>query len=467
MSENVLDLFRKPIAERALLSFAMDDSDKFYDLSSKITTSDFLDSEHSILFAIMESLSKKGFERFDMTAIANEAQNNGVLQDIGGYKYLNTLSMLSKSPENYDQYLKEVLDASTKFRLYKLLNNNITSLVKGADKTSDDLISSFENQLMDLSTLSKAIDEPINIGDDIVGFADSLMGKKVEMTGIPTGYPILDKQIDGLEPGTLFLIGARKKMGKSAFLTNVACHVAFNSSDKHRCPVLYIDTEMPYTQWKSRVVSNISGVKERLIKHGDLTSEQYERVKMAEGLIVKGKLFHKYVPGFNVSKVAALYKKYKIKENIGLMVFDYIKEPGDRDKDRNEYQILGDITSKLKDLSGELNIPAIGAVQLNRGNDVADSDKISRYADIVAFWSDRSKEDVEKTGLDSGNFKLIIRDSRRGGRTDEDGITYKFYKQRLAIREVRIDLQPTNFEHDGVVNFGDTDDADDEDTRLK
>jgi replicative DNA helicase len=190
-------------------------------------------------------------------------------------------------------------------------------------------------------------------------------------------------------------------------------------------------------------------------------------------LMKRGKLFHHYMPGFSVDKLVALYKKYKIKEDLGLIVFDYIKEPGDRENERKEHQILGEVTTKLKDLSGEMNIPAIGAVQLSRAKEVADSDKISRYADIVAFWMERDKDEIEAQGLDTGNFKLIIRDSRRGGRTSEEGITYKFYKQRLAIREVSPELQPVPYDHEGVINDGDAEYEDDntetayENIRLK
>jgi replicative DNA helicase len=461
--EEAADTFRKPIAERALLAFAMGKSDYYYDMASKMSVNDFLDPENRVVFSIMDSLAKKGFEAFDMTAIANEAQSNGALEAAGGYKYLNSLGMIEKNYSNYDHYLTEVLDASTKFKLHRILINNIAELEKKAETTADDSIGAVENQILDLSTTSKAIDEPINIGEDVGSYIEMMKENPVEMTGLPSGYYILDKQIDGLEPGTLMLIAARKKMGKSAFLTNIACHLAYNAPDKYRCPVLYVDTELPYGQWRTRVLANISGVKERKIKHGGYNEQQYERLKQAEELMKCGKLFHHFMPGYSVDKLVALYKKYKIKEDIGLIVFDYIKEPGIRDTNRAEHQILGDVTTKLKDLAGQMNIPAIGAVQLSRANEVADSDKISRYADIVAFWAERSKEEIDDSpgGYDSGNFKLIIRDSRRGGRTGEDGINYKFYKQRLAIREVSPEQQLVPYDHEGVVNDGDAEYEDD------
>ena len=106
------------------------------------------------------------------------------------------------------------------------------------------------------------------------------------------------------------------------------------------------------------------------------------------------------------------------------------------DGTRREYQLLGDITTKLKDLSGILNIPALTAVQLNKQNDVADSDRIARFGDIVAMWAYRTEEERKQCGIEGGQYKLVIKDTRRGGSTPQEGIGYTFFKSRLLIREV-------------------------------
>jgi replicative DNA helicase len=265
---------------------------------------------------------------------------------------------------------------------------------------------------------------------------------RIELSGLRTGFPILDKQIDGMIPGTLLVIAARKKMGKSAFLTSIATHVAF----KERKPVLYVDTELPFIQWRTRAIAHMSGVKERDIKYGGYSAEQLRKLEQAQTLISKGKLFHEYMPGYSVDRLMALYRKYKHKEDIGLIVFDYLKEPesSSLDAQRKEYQILGDVTTKLKDIAGQLNIPALTAVQLNRTNDIADSDRIARYADVICYWSQRTDKDIETGGEASGTYKLEIKDTRRGGATNENGIGYYFYKEQLHILEVPIDKQYFN-----------------------
>ena len=258
-------------------------------------------------------------------------------------------------------------------------------------------------------------------------------------------------------------------MGKSTFLSNIAANVAIRDGGS----ALYVDTEMPFTQWRPRMLSMISGVEERVILHGGFKKDRsvFLKIKNAVELFKDSKLFHFYLPGYTVEKISALYKKYKLKENIDLGIFDYIKEPDSSsvDQNRKEHQILGDVTTKLKDLAGKLDIPFLAAVQLGRSGDVADSDRVGRYGDVVAFWRLRDLKEAKENAWDLsevGHYGLTIKDSRRGGRTGEAGIGYHFFHEMLTIKEVipmnqieksrdseRVDTGNFNGEGDGDSTF--------------
>jgi replicative DNA helicase len=430
--------FVTPGDERALLYFAMNDINLFYDISTKVSVEDFLRYEHALLFTVLISLQVKGITEFDLPVVLNAVQTQNVLNLIGGIDYLQTIYTLNASVNNYSVFLENVLEASTKYKLHKRLSANISDIEENAKegKSSIELIGNVESGILDLSTESKAIREPINVAEGLREWVEERKDSPIEMTGLDTGYPILNKQIDGLIPGTLFVIAARKKMGKSAFLTNIATYVAYKL---HKKSVLYIDTELSFPEWRPRVLATMAGIDERLIKHGGYNKEQYEKIIKCVEIIEKGKLFHEYMPGYNLDRLVAVYKKYKVKENISLGIFDYIKEPDSKSvsQQRKEHQILGDVTTKLKDIAGELDIPFATAVQLNRQNDIADSDRIARYGDIIAEWAKRTDKELEHVSLEEGGaYKLIVRDTRRGGGTPEEGICYKFYKPILRIEEV-------------------------------
>lgn len=456
--DEIRELFCKPGDERALIYYSLNRVDNFYSICSKMNEDDFLDPEHKMIYILLNTLLDKNIKKFDVSMIIDEAKNNGVLQNIGGYDYLESISRMTLDKSNIDVYINNVLEASTKHKLYIDLNYGLENIVKNAvsGSSSEDLIGSVESRIMDLSTKSKSIREARDFEDGLNEYIEERKNNPVEMSGISTGFVILDHQIDGLVPGTLNIVSARKKMGKSTFLSNIAAHVAY----KERKPVLYVDTEMTFEEWRNRIIAMLTGVDERVIKHGGYTNEIYNKIKEGVAVIKKGRLFHQYMPGYSVEKMTALYKKYKIKEKICLGVFDYIKEPAvgsSGDRRRAEHQILGDVATRMKDLAGELDIPFLAAVQINREGDVAGSDKISWFGDVVMQWMYKTKDELDGKGFEGGQYKLVVRDTRRGGATPEEGIGYKFRKRNLKITEVPIEYQIITYGEDVVDNASDDD----------
>lgn len=455
------ELFCKPTDERALLSYCFKDIDSFYDLVSKLETNDFLYHDHSTLFSLLGALAQQDIKSFDLPMVVNTAQQMfGDLTNVGGIEYLQSINEMRVSRDNFDIYLQNVLEASTKYKLYYTIRDELKLIEDNAKEGRDgeELIGSIEHKILDLSTESKAIREPRNLADGLRDLIEERMANPVKQMGVSTGFPILDQQIDGLVPGTLNIISARPKMGKSTFLSNIATYVSYVADPA--ISVLYVDTEMPFDQWRDRIVASMTGIKERTIKHGSYSKEDYNKIVTTIDLVEKGKLFHEFMPGYTVDKLTALYKKYKLKHDIGLMIFDYIKEPDSSSIERNrkEYQVLGDVTTKLKDLSGSLNIPCLTAVQVNREGAVADSDRIIRYADTIMQWMYKTDEEQEAKGDAGGQYKLVVRETRRGGMTPDTGIGYKFRKSTLNIIEAEAPDQIIDY-GDRVINHGDTDDA--------
>lgn len=441
MIEKTKEMFCQAVYERALLSYCFESVDNYYVIASAISDQDFLRPEHRLVWIMMGSLIKRGASKFDGSLITNEATHNGVLKDVGGYEYINAIIGMDLADINIQYYIDKVLDASTKFQLYMRLQNGLTKLSGSAsddDVSAADMLGLVGKDVMDLSLKSKAVKEATDLADGLDEYIEERRQNPIEYCGLSTGYEILDKRIDGLVPGTLTVLCARPKHGKSTFLCNVGAYVAYRLLK----PVLYVDTEMPFEQWRSRIIAMLSGIPERRVKHGGYTESEYYNIQQATELIKKGKFFHEYMPGYSVEKLAAIYNKYRHVEGIELAIFDYIKEPpgGSKDKNRKEYQLLGDVTTALKDMSGEMQIPFLCANQLNRQKDIADSDRILRYADVLMFFKSKEIEEIEKGGTQAGGHKLMITDSRRGGTTPEEGIGYEFTKRTLKIEEAAVQL---------------------------
>jgi len=458
MNLEIKEKFCRPGDERTILSYCFRNMDYFYSLTSKITEMDFLYDDHQMLFMMMKNLVDQGVKSIDVAMVINQAQGSGVLDMLGGAGYIQSIGNIESAKDNFDKYLSNVIEASVKYRAYVTLSHHMNTLVENAHdgKNSSEMICSIESDMLDMTTKSiMNNNDPINLKDSLHSFIEERKNAVIGMTGISSGFPILDRQIDGLIPGTLLVVAARKKMGKSTFLTNIGLNAAYSLN----IPTLYIDTELTFTEWRTRALARLSGLKERDIKHGGYTQEQCSKLERSEKKIASGSMFHMYMPGYSVDKVVALCKKYKLKEDVGLIIFDYLKEPdlSTTDGTRKEHQLLGDITTKLKDLAGILNVPVVTAVQLNRANDIADSDRIARYGDVIALWGPRTEPERMRGGKEVGNYKLIIKDTRRGGSTGEEGIGYWFFKEQLHITEVNIHSQFFMNNQSEVSNYDDAD----------
>jgi len=223
-------------------------------------------------------------------------------------------------------------------------------------------------------------------------------------------------------------------------MLNWATHMAM----VERVPVLYIDTEMTTGEVQTRQLSLISGIPERIIINGLYINDkrQTEAVYYALEIMEMLPYIHKYMPGYRIDDVKSMVRKYKVKEDIGAFFFDYIKMV-DLTKNLNESQMLGIITSSLKDLAGSLQIPCITAVQLKRdshdkskvGSDaVGDSDKILRYCNLLMSLTSKNKREIDSDGVDCGTHRLQILDNRSGSDLYH-GIDLLFNKPVLKISE--------------------------------
>jgi replicative DNA helicase len=369
----------------------------------------------------------------------------------------------SVDPNNIEFYIKKVLDASTKFKIIKASSEIQELTDKNRILSSDTLdaetiVGHAQEQFLQISVESNKGTDAVDIAEGLVELVEEAKADPTDVRGLSTGFPLLDAAINGLEPGTLTVLGARPKAGKSATLMNIAQHLSYHE----KVPVLYLDTEMSTREQQFRLISILSSVPEKEIKNGTYTKDpSWDRaVDEALEIVRKGQILHKYYPDFTAEGVSALTRKYKHQYGIGCVIFDYIKLP-DADLQQigkvKEYQALGYLCVALKNLAGQLEIPVLTAAQIGRegankgrvtATDFADSDRILRYANTLLGLAPKTQDEMKKLeeehGRDSaiamGTHRLQILDTRAGG-TNFGGIDMYFRKQILTMQEARVQLR--------------------------
>ncbi len=443
--------------EAAVIACVLKDATNYFEVDSKLSDRDFLTPHHKAIWTILKTLVRAGVITLDTSSILNQASAMKLEEHIGGYDYVSALFDKSIDPANIDFYIQRVLDASVKIKVIQAVQDigDLTEqnrTLTGETLTAGTIVEHAQQQFLQISVESEKGSEAVNIADGIPELLEEVTSRPTSVRGLATGFRLLDEAINGLEPGTLTVLGARPKVGKSTILMNWAMHIAYTV----KVPVLILDTEMSTREQQFRILASLSGVTEREIKNGTYVEDpmSVEAVNGAVKILESGLILHKYYPDFTPEGVASLTRKYHHQFGVGCLIFDYIKLP-DADLQLignvKEHQALGYLCVALKNLAGQLQIPVITAAQIGRmgankshvtAADFADSDRILRYANTLLGLAAKPKKELieleETYGRDvmlaAGTHRLQILDTRAGG-TNFSGFDLYFRKEILTMHE--------------------------------
>jgi replicative DNA helicase len=295
--------------------------------------------------------------------------------------------------------------------------------------------------------LSNGVDEWLN----------HVMSNPTDMVGISTGWKLYDYAIGGgCRRGTISLMGARPKSGKSMTALNVAINVALNNT-----PVLLLDTEMKDEDHWPRALSCISrrnGADATItaIETGKFTKSilNTHKVQEAKKKLHTLPLHYRSVVGMSAEEIMPLIRRWIHKE-VGyhdngrlkdcLVIYDYIKlqnadQLGD---DLKEYQALGFLMTALHNFVARFDIPMLAFVQLNRdgetqetGSSFAQSDRILWLVTNYSIFKAKSADENISGTLSDGNRKIVPIAARHGeGLREGDFINMHFQGKYALITE--------------------------------
>ncbi|MEM9989676.1 MAG: DnaB-like helicase C-terminal domain-containing protein, partial [Pseudomonadota bacterium] len=217
----------------------------------------------------------------------------------------------------------------------------------------------------------------------------------------------LDEKLGGLHPSDLVILAGRPSMGKTALATNIAVNVARayqpelqpDGSVKARegGVVGLFSLEMSSEQLAGRILSEISGIASERLRRGEIDQADFEAVYEASNELNDLKLYIDDTGGLSIGQVAARARRLKRQHNLNFLVIDYLQLlSGSKSAGENRVQELTEITTGLKALAKELEIPILALSQLSRQveqredkkpqlSDLRESGSIEQDADSVLF----------------------------------------------------------------------------------
>jgi replicative DNA helicase len=257
--------------------------------------------------------------------------------------------------------------------------------------------------------------------EDNIDLLEERQGNKSLITGVTTGYTLLDHKTSGFQNSDLIILAARPGMGKTAFALNIARNAAMEAG----VPVAIFSLEMSKEQLSMRMLSSEARLDSTRLRSGFISQEDWLRITEAASNLSNAPIFIDDSPVLTAMEIRAKARRLKLDKNVGLIIIDYIQlMQGRRSAERRELEI-SEISRALKALAKELNLPVVALSQLNRMleqrsdkrpqlSDLRKSGALEQDADVVTFIYRDEVYNKDESNPNKGKAEIIISKQRNG-----------------------------------------------------
>ena len=398
-------------AEQALLGAILVNNDAFYRVSDFLEPKHYFEPLHQTIYETASSLIRMGKVATPVTLKTFLPADT----DIGGMtvgQYLARLAAEATTIINAQDYGRTVYDMALRRDLIGIGEDMVNVAYEApVDFAPRAQIEDAERKLYELAESGRydggfqRFSQALTVAVDMAAKAFQRDGK---LSGIATGLRDLDTKMGGLQPSDLIVLAGRPGMGKTALATNIA----FNVARAHRAEVQvdgtmksvnggvvgFFSCEMSAEQLATRIIAERTGIPSSSIRRGGITEADFEKIRDYSIELQSLPFYVDETGGLSISQLTARARRLKRQKGLDLIVIDYIQllsGSGKRGND-NRVQEVTEITTNLKALAKELNVPVIALSQLSRQvenrddkrpqlSDLRESGSIEQDADVVMF----------------------------------------------------------------------------------
>lgn len=376
-------------AEQYVLGAIIFDNECIGDVVSALKPDDFYLEQHKRLFEAMINISNRA-EPIDLVTIKSEIEN--IFDSIGGVDYLTQICLMVTTTANLKYHVKIIQEKSLLRRLIRS-SGEISELCFDSNKDVSLILNTAENKMYDVLQSKKTTDMyPIkDVLVENLSKLEELMKQHNKITGVPTGFRDLDIRTTGLQPSDLVLIAARPAMGKTSFALNIAT----NAAVRYNVPVAIFSLEMSKEQLANRILSSEALISSEKLRTAELNDEDMAKLAGSINTLSKAPIYIDDTAGITVSEIKAKCRRLKMKNQLGLVVIDYLQLIQGNSREGRQQEV-SENSRFLKIMAKELNIPVITLSQLSRApdqrtdhhpmlSDLRESGSIEQDADMVMF----------------------------------------------------------------------------------
>ena len=397
-------------AEQSLLGAILVNNDAFYRVSDFLEPKHFFEPLHQTIYETAGSLIRMGKVATPVTLKTFLPADT----DIGGMtigQYLARLAAEATTIINAQDYGRTVYDLSLRRYLIRIGEDMVNVAFDApVDFAPRAQIEDAERQLYELAETGRydggfqRFSQALTTAVDLAAKAFQRDGK---LSGIATGLRDLDNKMGGLQHSDLIIVAGRPGMGKTALATNIA----YNIAKAHRAEVQpdgtmksinggivgFFSCEMSAEQLATRILAEQTSIASSMIRRGGISEADFEKIRDYSIELQSLPLYVDETGGLSISQLTARARRLKRQKGLDMIVIDYIQLlQGSGKKSDNRVQEVTEITTNLKALAKELNVPIIALSQLSRQvenrddkrpqlADLRESGSIEQDADVVIF----------------------------------------------------------------------------------
>jgi replicative DNA helicase len=408
-------------AEKGVLGSILIDPNAISQVADFLRPDDFYRDAHREIYRCMLFLFARR-EPTDSLMVAEALEQGEKLDQVGGASYINSLCSEVLTSHHIEYYARIVAKKAQYRQLIKISGQ----MAQWAYDEEEDAYIKAEEMIHMIGS-HKSINGA-TLKDAVSSFMiklDKLHENRGDMTGVPTGFRVLDKILGGLQPSDLIVLAARPAVGKTSLVLNVALRI-IKDTCKKGLSIMMFSLEMGQEQLVRRLMSMEASVDQTRLRNGDIPDEQWDQLMAAASTLSTERMWIDDTPAISLSDMRSRARRYQAEHGLDLILVDYmqlmrgITASGKHPENRTQEVSL--LSRGLKELARELDVPVLALAQLSRAveqradktpqlSDLRESGTIEQDSDVVMFIHQNPEQEVKEDGYP---LDIIVAKHRNG-----------------------------------------------------
>ena len=322
-------------AEQAVLGSILLETEALITATELLRPEDFYSVAHQRIFEAMLELNESGGV-IDLVTLTARLKDRDQLEEVGGVSYLARLAGSVPTAANVEYYARIV---GEKALLRRLIRTATQIAASGYEAEGDvaSLLNEAEQRILDISGRHTRHGF-VSIRDvllEVFDRVEHLYHHKGGVTGVPSGYPDLDRVTSGFQRSDLIIVAARPSVGKTSFALNIAQNAALRARET----VAVFSLEMSAYQLVQRMICAEANVDSSRLRSGFLEGDDWEKLTMAIGVLSEAQIYIDDTPGISVTDIRAKCRGVEQRQDKRPMLSD-LRESGSIEQDADVVAFL-------------------------------------------------------------------------------------------------------------------------------